>query len=99
MNNRQLIDAFKAKFQLLHDLDVAEVLEVARPVISDWISGRRPMPVPKKFRLLQLIEFPNTAQFAPLFVDPTELAQMVLQDRKAIARLKKAQEQSNRKRT
>ena len=95
MNNRQLIDAFKAKYHLSHDLDVAVVLGVARPSISDWISGKRPMPVPAKFRLLQLIDFPHTAEFAPLFVDPTELAVMVHQDRRAIDDLKETRQQSN----
>ncbi len=88
MNNRELIDAFKAKYQLSHDLDVAVVLEVARPVICDWTSVRRPMPVPKKFRLLQLIDFPHTAEFAPMFVDPAEHEALLRKDRKAIADLK-----------
>lgn len=98
MNNRQLIDAFKAKYHLKHDLAVAVVLDVARPSISDWTSGKRPMPVPTKFRLLQLIDFPHTAEFAPLFVDSTGLAAMVLRDRRAIADLKATQQQENRKR-
>ena len=51
--------------------------------------------LPAKFRLLQLIDFPHTAEFAPLFVDPTELAAIVLQDRRAIADLKETRQQSN----
>jgi hypothetical protein len=39
MNNRPLIDAFKAKYHLKHDLAVAAVLDGARPSISDWTSA------------------------------------------------------------
>lgn len=88
MNNRQLIDRFKQVHGLQFDLDLAFVFEVKPPHISAWTSGKRPMPALLKFRILQLIDFPHTADFAPLFVDSRELAALVLRDRNAIAELK-----------
>ncbi len=87
MNNRELIDAFKVRYSLTHDLDVAVVLDVARPSISDWTSGKRPMPVPTKFRLLDHIGYPGTEAFLKLFVDVDEHKQLMEIERERIESL------------
>lgn len=91
MNNRQLIDRFKKVHDLQFDLDLVFVFGVKSPHISAWVNEKRPIPALLKFRILQLIDFPHTAEFAPLFVDPTELAALVLRDRNAITELKALQ--------
>ena len=88
MNNRQLIDCFKKKHGLRFDLDLAFLFDVKPPHISAWVNEKRPIPLALKFRLLQLIDFPHTTEFAPMFVDAAEHAALIRKDRKAIADLK-----------
>lgn len=91
MNSRQLIDRFKQVHGLQFDQDLAFIFGVKPPHISAWVNEKRPIPVSLKFRMLQLIDFPMTSEFAPLFVDPAEHAALVLRDRKAICDLKAMQ--------
>lgn len=91
MNNRQLIDTFKHAHGLQFDLDLVSIFGLSKQQLSDWVNDKRPIPMPVKFRLLHLIDYPQAAELAALFVDPTEHAAHVLQDRKAIADLKAVQ--------
>jgi hypothetical protein len=88
MNNRQLIDRLKEAHGLIYDLDLTHVFGLSKQQLSDWVNEKRPVPTPLKFRMLQLIDFPHTAEFAPIFVDAAEHAALVRKDRKAIADLK-----------
>jgi hypothetical protein len=88
MNNRQFIDLFKEVHGLAYDLDLAHLFGLSKGQLSDWVSERRPIPMPLKFRMLQLIDFPHTSEFAPMFVDAAEHAALVRKDREAIADLK-----------
>lgn len=52
MKNSELLDAFKRKFGLETDADVAYVFDVTRPQIVDWRTEHRPIPMAIKWRLL-----------------------------------------------
>jgi hypothetical protein len=52
MTSNELLDAFKTKFGIETDADLAYVFDVTRPQVADWRAGHRPIPMLIKWRLL-----------------------------------------------
>lgn len=87
MTNRELIDRLKQAHNIGFDLDIAVIFGLSKQQINDWTQEKRPIPIQMKFRILALTNFPNTMEFAAVFVDTKQLAEDLKKDRKAIERL------------
>ena len=73
MKTEELIAMFKNKHLLKTNEEVAYVLKMDAGNLSSITKGKKPMPVPIKFRLLDHIEFtPDIKKVAACFTDITE---------------------------
>lgn len=80
MTNAELIDAFKRKFNLDSETDVAVILDVSTSVLGQWRTSHRPMPVSVKFRLLDHLGYAWARDALAFFVPEDVHATLIADD-------------------
>jgi sulfite reductase beta subunit-like hemoprotein len=88
-DNKGLVELFKEKYALEGLTEIGLALKQNPSNVGAWISGRAPMPVPIKWRLIDHIGLlPQAEQLVALFVDIREHQLKMEDDRDRIAEIK-----------